>query len=67
MRFRNVFEEFGYPREEVDRMIKDIFHTMFYGPEDVRLYHEVGEDMACFVDSGNNDVRTEGMSYAMMM
>ncbi len=67
MRFRNVFEEFGYSREEVDRRIKDIFHTMFYGPEDVRLYHEVGEDMACFVDSGNNDVRTEGMSYAMMM
>lgn len=30
-------------------------------------YHPVGEDMGCLEDPGNHDVRTEGMSYGMMM
>ncbi|MCR4989735.1 MAG: xylanase [Lachnospiraceae bacterium] len=67
MIFRNVFEEFGYTKEETAKRIDEIFKTMFYGPEDQRLYHEAGLDMAYFEDTGNNDVRTEGMSYAMMM
>ena len=67
MRFRNVFEEFGYPKEEIEKRLNDIFNTIFYGPEDERFYHEFGEDMGYFEDTGNHDVRTEGMSYAMMM
>ena len=42
-------------------------NTIFYGSDDERLYHQVGDDMSYFLDTGNNDVRTEGMSYAMMM
>ena len=34
-------------------------------PEE-RFYHEVGADMAYIEDTGNHDVRTEGMSYGMM-
>ena len=33
----------------------------------MRIYHETGEDMAYIEDTGNHDVRTEGMSYGMMM
>ena len=39
---------------------------MFYGPEDERIYHPVGEDMGYIEDTGNHDARTEGMSYGMM-
>lgn len=40
---------------------------MFYGAPDVRLYHTMDEDKGYIVDTGNTDVRTEGMSYGMMM
>ncbi len=65
--YRNVFAELGYAPEEIQKKVEDTFQTMFYGPEDQRLYHPQGEDLGCFVDTGNNDCRTEGMSYAMMM
>lgn len=41
--------------------------TMFYGKEEERIYHEAGPDCGFLTDTGNNDVRTEGMSYGMMM
>lgn len=31
------------------------------------FYHEAGDDMAYLEDTGNHDVRTEGMSYGMMV
>ena len=66
-RYRNLFAELGYAPAEIKARIEEIFETLFYGGEDVQLYHSVGADMACFEDTGNYDVRTEGMSYAMMM
>ena len=65
--YHNVFEEYGYSDEEIEKRLNDIYNTIFYGNESSRLYHPVGDDMAYFVDTGNNDARTEGMSYAMMM
>lgn len=66
-RYRNIFLELGYDPAEIETRTRDIFDTLFYGGEEQRLYHPVGSDMACFEDTGNQDVRTEGMSYAMMM
>ncbi len=66
-RYRNLFAELGYSLAEINTRTEEIFETLFYGGEDVQLYHSVGADMACFEDTGNYDVRTEGMSYAMMM
>lgn len=65
--YRNVFSEMGYTGEEIDKKIKDAFNTVFYGSEDEKFYHTVGDDMAYLEDTGNNDARTEGMSYGMMM
>ena len=67
MEFRNVFKDFGYSEKEINDKLNNIFNTFFYGPEDERIYHEAGEDMGYLVDTGNNDARTEGMSYGMMM
>lgn len=65
--YRNVFKELGYGEKEINDKLEDMFQTMFYGSSDERIYHEVGDDMGFLADTGNNDVRTEGMSYGMMM
>lgn len=49
-----------------EKRLEEIWQTMFYGPEDERIYHPVGEDMGYIEDTGNHDARTEGMSYGMM-
>ncbi|HKM18113.1 MAG TPA: glycosyl hydrolase family 8 [Limnochordia bacterium] len=65
--YRNVFRELGYGDDEIKDRIEQTFQTMFYGDEAERIYHPVGNDMAYILDTGNLDVRTEGMSYGMMM
>ena len=66
-RYRNLFAECGIPEEEINRKLEETFQTMFYGSEEERIYHPAGEDMGYMEDTGNHDVRTEGMSYGMMM
>lgn len=65
--YRNLLEEYGYKKEEIERRLEGAFQTIFYGSLEDRFYHEAGEDMAYVEDTGNHDVRTEGMSYAMMV
>ena len=63
--YRNVFVEAGYSPEEVDKKVNEVFEEVFFGPD--KVYFEVGDDMAYVSDIKNNDVRTEGMSYGMMV
>ncbi len=65
--YRNAFLEAGYSAREIEQRKEAIFQTLFYGNEEERIYHPVGEDMAYMEDTGNHDARTEGMSYGMMM
>lgn len=66
--YRNLFQEAGYTEAQVNQRLEDLWHTYFEGDlENERLYYEVGDDMAYILDTGNNDVRTEGMSYGMML
>lgn len=65
--YRNIFAELGYSRKDIDNKLNSMFETMFYGSDDERIYYEFGEDMGYLTDTGNNDARTEGMSYGMMM
>ena len=65
--YRNVFAEYGYSGPEIQKRKEDIFNTLFYGSEEERIYHPVGSDMGYIEDTGNQDARTEGMSYGMMM
>ena len=66
-KFRNVLAEIGYDEKEIEQRLEDMFNTMFYGPDDERIYFPVGDDMGYVTDTGNDDARTEGMSYGMMM
>ena len=64
-RYRNLFAEMGYSNKQVDDKLKDVFNEVFYGPH--KVYFEVGDSMAYITDIKNHDVRTEGMSYGMMI
>jgi endo-1,4-beta-D-glucanase Y len=48
--------------------MKDVFTQLFYGNDSTqRVYYPAGSDMAYIEDINNKDVRTEGMSYGMMI
>ena len=66
--YRNLFKEAGYSDSQIQQRIDDLWATYFEGDNDTeRLYYPVGNDMAYILDVNNNDVRTEGMSYGMMI
>lgn len=67
MSHTNYLKYFGISDEDSVKRCKEIFNTIFYGSEEERFYHAVGDDMGYIEDTGNHDVRTEGMSYGMMM
>jgi oligosaccharide reducing-end xylanase len=53
---------------EIKTKINAAWDQLFYGNDNFeRVYYPVGEDMAYIEDIGNSDVRTEGMSYGMMI
>ncbi len=63
--YRNVFVEAGYDAAAVEAKLQEVFNDVFTGKN--RCYFEVGKDKAYISDIKNNDVRTEGMSYGMMI
>jgi len=65
--YRNVFSEVGIPETDIALRLEEIRRNWFYGDENTRVYYPVGDDMAYIMDTGNNDARTEGMSYGMMI
>lgn len=65
--YRNVFLEFGYSQQEIADRVSETWKALFEGDEETRIYYEAGDDKGYLLDTGNLDVRTEGMSYGMMM
>lgn len=63
----NLLSDYGYNKKEIEARVLLCWHTLFEGKKSERIYFEVGDDMGYITDTGNNDVRTEGMSYGMMM
>lgn len=62
---RNLFLEAGYSQDEIDKKVEKAYYDLFEGPE--RIYFEVGDSMGYVSDIKNHDVRTEGVSYGMMV
>lgn len=67
--YRNLFKEYlGKSDAEVQARIDVAWDQLFYGDDDTeRVYYPSGDDLAYIVDIGNSDVRSEGMSYGMMI
>jgi oligosaccharide reducing-end xylanase len=67
--YRNLFKEYlGKSDADIQAKLDAAWNQLFYGDDNFeRVYYPVGEDMAYITDIGNGDVRTEGMSYGMMI
>ncbi|HND47878.1 MAG TPA: glycosyl hydrolase family 8, partial [Anaerolineales bacterium] len=67
--YPNLFKDYlGKSDEEIQAKIDSAFHQLFYGDDATeRVYYPVGSDMAYISDIANEDVRSEGMSYGMMI
>jgi oligosaccharide reducing-end xylanase len=67
--YRNLFKEYiGLADEEIQAKLDAAWDQLFYGDDNSeRVYYPVDDDMAYIADIGNGDVRTEGMSYGMMI
>ena len=64
-KYRNLLAEMGYSQTAIDAKLQEAFNGLFTGKN--KVYFEVGDSMAYISDIKNNDVRTEGMSYGMMI
>jgi oligosaccharide reducing-end xylanase len=71
-KYRNLFVEAGYSPQEVNAKINDAFKQLFNGdPNTQAVYFPAGKNnngpLAYIYDINNKDVRSEGMSYGMMI
>jgi oligosaccharide reducing-end xylanase len=67
--YRNLFAEYlGKTDSEIQKKLDAAWDSLFYGNDDfARVYYPSGDDMAYMMDIGNDDIRSEGMSYGMMI
>ncbi len=67
--YPNLFVELlGMRSAQVNEKIDSAFEQLFFGDDRTqRVYYPAGQDMAYVLDVANKDVRTEGMSYGMMI
>ncbi|WP_458126888.1 glycosyl hydrolase family 8 [Paenibacillus sp. Z3-2] len=65
--YTNLFLKLGYGENEITTRLEETWNELFYGDKDTRIYYPMGEDKGYLLDTGNLDVRSEGMSYGMMM
>jgi len=71
-RYRNLFVESGYSKKAAAEMVRKAFDQLFHGdPKTEAIYYPAGRnaagDLAYVLDIIHNDVRSEGMSYGMMI
>jgi len=70
--YRNLFAEAGHSRPEIQAKVDAAYQQLFHGdPRTQAIYFEAGKNangpLAYVTDWSNHDVRTEGMSYGMMI
>ena len=70
--YRDLFAEQGHTPAETHAKIEKAFQQLFHGDgQEERVYFETGANengtLAYVTDWANNDARTEGMSYGMMI
>ena len=70
--YRNLFAEDGHSEKEIRAKVDSAFDQLFHGdPENQAVYFVAGDNtngpLAYTTDIKHNDVRTEGLSYGMMI
>ncbi len=71
-KYRNLFAEDGHPQADIDARLDKAFAQLFHGDQNTQtLYFDNGKNddgpLAYIEDFNNRDIRTEGMSYGMMI
>lgn len=71
-KYRNLFTELGKAPGEVDAKLRQAYDQLFHGdPNGEAVMYPAGRNddgpKAYIMDTGNGDVRSEGMSYGMMI
>jgi oligosaccharide reducing-end xylanase len=71
-RYRNLFLEAGHSQQEISQKIDAAFQQLFHGnPDTETVCYAAGQNangpLAYLSDINNKDVRSEGMSYGMMI
>jgi oligosaccharide reducing-end xylanase len=69
---RNLFAENGHSQKEIRGKVDSAFRQLFHGDlTNQTVYYSAGSNsngpLACITDIKHNDVRTEGLSYGMMI
>lgn len=70
--YRNLFAKNGHSEKNIDAKIQAAFAQLFHGdPTTQAVYYSAGSNangaLSYLTDVANHDVRTEGMSYGMMI
>lgn len=66
--YRNLFKEWGKTETEVNQKVGTAVSNFFgYGAPDLQCYYTAGADKAYIFTADTSDVRSEGMSYGMMI
>ena len=70
--YRNLFVELGKPEAEVRQKVDSAYQQLFHGdPAEQSVVFPAGTNehgpMSYLMDINNNDIRSEGMSYGMMV
>ena len=65
--YRNMLAEAGISQSDIDNRLEQLWNQYFNPADSNRVYYPVGTDEAYIFDTGNNDVRSEGMSYGLMI
>ena len=70
--YRNLFAERGRSEQQIVAKIDAAWQSLFASTDDTRrVYYSAGENehgpLAYVKDIGNGDIRSEGMSYGMMI
>jgi oligosaccharide reducing-end xylanase len=70
-KYRNLFKENGHTAKEISHKVATAFQQLFYGKQEQRIYFPAGTNsngpLAYIFDAFNKDIRSEGMSYGMMI
>ena len=70
--YRNLFAENGHSQKKIQAKIDSAFQQLFHGdPTKQTVYYSAGANsngpLAYITDIKHNDIRTEGLSYGMMI
>ena len=66
--YRNLFKEWGKTDAEINTKVYTAVSNFFgYGDQNLKCYYTSGSDKAYIFTADTSDVRSEGMSYGMMI